>query len=327
MSDSADNAASATEDLPTKHVPFWAVSIFEPRIPVPASSAARHVVPPASGCYLEADEDVAFLHEPQNLGIRLQLDFEKTEQYLRRHGIDHTIVIFGSTQIREEGVARAELARCAEHLAVNPGDLELQQRLRVAESLVAKSRFYTIARELGATISMSQNGGFLNNLTVMTGSGPGIMEAANRGAQDVGANSIGLNIALPQDQQPNPYVTPDLCFRLHYFAIRKLHFLKRARALVAFPGGFGTMDEVFEVLALVQTKKISPLPIILVGESYWRRVVDFEFLVAEGTIAPEDRDLITFAESASEIWNCIQRQSTRQDGDPGGSSGRTRGDG
>ena len=131
------------------------------------------------------------------------------------------------------------------------------------------------------------------------------MEAANRGSYDVGAKSIGLNITLPHEQYPNPYVTPGLCVRFHYFALRKLHFLLRARALVAFPGGFGTFDELFETLTLVQTRKIKPLPVILVGEEYWRRAVDFDFLVAEGAIDAEDRELLWFAETAQEIWDGI----------------------
>ena len=139
----------------------------------------------------------------------------------------------------------------------------------------------------------------------MTGGGPGLMEAANRGAFDVGAKSVGLNIELPHEQFPNPYVTPDLCFRFHYFALRKLHLLLRAKALVAFPGGYGTFDELFEVLTLVQTRKIKPIPVILVGEPFWRRAVDFDFLVKEGVIDPEDRELFWFAETAQDIWNGI----------------------
>ena len=139
----------------------------------------------------------------------------------------------------------------------------------------------------------------------MTGGGPGLMEAANRGACDVGAKSVGLNINLPYEQFPNPYITPDLCFRFHYFALRKMHLLLRAKALVAFPGGYGTLDELFEVLTLIQTRKIKPFPIALVGEAYWRRAVDLDFLVDEGTIDPEDRELFWFAESATEIWDGI----------------------
>jgi uncharacterized protein (TIGR00730 family) len=141
----------------------------------------------------------------------------------------------------------------------------------------------------------------------MTGGGPGMMEAANRGAFDVGAKSVGLNISLPHEQYPNPYVTPELCFSFHYFALRKLHFLLRAKALVAFPGGYGTLDELFEVLTLIQTRKIKPIPVVLVGEAYWRRAVDFDFLVHEGVIDVEDRELFWFAETAQEIWNGILR--------------------
>jgi hypothetical protein len=139
----------------------------------------------------------------------------------------------------------------------------------------------------------------------MTGGGPGIMEAANRGAFDVGAKSVGLNIALPHEQYPNPYITPDLCLRFHYFALRKLHFLHRAKALVAFPGGYGTLDEVFETLTLVQTRKIKPLPVVLVGREFWSQAVDFEFLVDEGVIDPEDKELFRFAETAEEAWDHI----------------------
>ena len=140
-----------------------------------------------------------------------------------------------------------------------------------------------------------------------TGGGPGIMEAANRGAFDVGAKSVGLNINLPHEQYPNPYITPELCFRFHYFALRKLHFLLRAKALVAFPGGFGTIDELFEVLTLSQTRKIAPIPVVLVGEDYWRQAIDMDFLADEGVIDPEDRDLFWFAETANEAWNGILR--------------------
>jgi uncharacterized protein (TIGR00730 family) len=142
-------------------------------------------------------------------------------------------------------------------------------------------------------------------LVIMTGGGPGIMEAANRGAFDVGAKSVGLNINLPHEQYPNPYITPNLCFRFHYFALRKMHLLLRAKALVAFPGGFGTLDELFEGLTLVQTRKIKPVPIVLVGEEYWRRAFDVEFLVQEGVIDAEDRELFWFAETAQEIWDGI----------------------
>jgi uncharacterized protein (TIGR00730 family) len=160
--------------------------------------------------------------------------------------------------------------------------------------------YYAVARELGRMIGRS--GG-----AVLTGGGPGIMEAANRGAFEVGAPSIGLNIDLPQRQLPNRYITPELCLRFRYFALRKLHFLLRARALVAFPGGFGTLDELFETLTLVQTRKIAPMPIVLVGEAWWQRTVDFDFLAAEGMIARRDLRLFRYAESAREAWRAIAR--------------------
>ncbi|MGD8933833.1 MAG: LOG family protein, partial [Gammaproteobacteria bacterium] len=142
-------------------------------------------------------------------------------------------------------------------------------------------------------------------LVIMTGGGPGMMEAANRGAYDVNSHSIGLNIDLPHEQYPNPYITPNLCFRFHYFALRKLHFLLRTRALVVFPGGYGTFDELFETLTLVQTRKINPIPIILVGQKYWRQAFNVDFLVAEGVIDEEDRELFWYAETAQEIWDSI----------------------
>ena len=162
-----------------------------------------------------------------------------------------------------------------------------------------------MARRFGQIVGTAGEQAIGGRIMIMTGGGPGIMEAANRGAHDVGAESVGLNITLPREQYPNPYVTPELCFSFHYFAMRKLHFLMRARALVAFPGGYGTLDELFEVLSLAQTRKIAPVPVILIGESYWRRAFDPEFLVDEGVIEPEDRDLLWFAESAEDAWRDI----------------------
>jgi len=164
--------------------------------------------------------------------------------------------------------------------------------------------YYAVALEFGRIVGRS------GRAAIMTGGGPGIMEAANRGAFEAGAPSIGLNIELPREQVPNRYITPDLCLRFRYFALRKLHFLLRARAMVAFPGGYGTFDELFETLTLVQCRKIKPLPIILVGEAYWRRAVDFDFLVADGKIGARDAKLFRYAETAREIWNKIRRYQT-----------------
>jgi len=263
-----------------------------------------------SPTYREADRDIDFMNLDATRGVRLQVDYLKTELGLLERGVEHTIVVFGSTRIREPAAARRRLDALRAELAASPGDAELERRVRVAKQLLDKSHYYDVARELGALVGDCGAGGDCRVL-LMTGGGPGIMEAANRGAFDAGAPSAGLNISLPHEQFPNPYVTPELCFRFHYFAMRKLHFLLRARALVAFPGGYGTLDEVFETLTLVQSRTIPAVPVVLVGESYWRRVVDIDFLVDEGVIDVEDRELFWYAESADEIWSTILAWNAR----------------
>jgi uncharacterized protein (TIGR00730 family) len=258
-----------------------------------------------SASYREADRDVEFLQGGDTRGPRLQLDYLKAQYLLEQHDIRHTIVVFGSTRITEPAAAQRRVDTLRSELARKPHDVDGQRRLAIAERVLAKSRYYEIAREFGRIVGRAGQTTARAGLVVVTGGGPGVMEAANRGAYDSGARSVGLNITLPHEQYPNPYVTPGLCFQFHYFAMRKLHFLLRARALVAFPGGFGTMDELFETLTLVQTRKIKPLPVILVGEEYWRRAVDFDFLVSEGAIDAEDRELLWFAESAQEVWDGI----------------------
>ncbi|MEJ2060186.1 MAG: TIGR00730 family Rossman fold protein [Gammaproteobacteria bacterium] len=260
-----------------------------------------------SPSYRQADQDVDFLNRDDTRGLRLQVDYLKPEFLLEQHGIDHTIVVFGSTRIPEPASAQRRLARVRKALDAAPDDAHLQRQLRVAQRLEAKSHYYDTAREFGRLVGSSGHGPADSRVVVMTGGGPGMMEAANRGAFDVGAKSVGLNINLPHEQYPNPYITPDLCFRFHYFALRKLHFLLRAKALVAFPGGYGTFDELFETLTLIQTRKIRPVPVILVGKDYWRRAIDVEFLVEEGVIDSEDRELFWFAETAEDIWEGIQR--------------------
>jgi uncharacterized protein (TIGR00730 family) len=245
-------------------------------------------------------------------GVRLQLDFWKAEDLLAAHGIEHTIVVFGSTRIPEPAEARRRLEAAHAALAKQPRDAERKRAVRIAERVRDNSRYYDAARAFGRIVGHAATEGDAPGLVVMTGGGPGMMEAANRGAFDAGAETVGLNIALPHPQFPNPYITPELCFRFHYFAMRKLHFLQRARALVVFPGGYGTMDELFETLALVQTRKIAPVPVVLVGERYWRRVVNFEFLIDEGAIDPEDAELFWFAETAEEIWAGINEWYLRK---------------
>jgi uncharacterized protein (TIGR00730 family) len=258
--------------------------------------------------YRLAEKDPDFFARDETRGLRLQAEYLKAELLLREHGIRDTVVVFGSTRIPEPAVARSNVETLRAALESDPGDAAAARRLAVAERVLAKSRYYDEARAFGRLVS--ENGGrdgMPRQLVVLTGGGPGIMEAANRGAFDAGAKSVGLNISLPHEQYPNPYITPDLCMQFRYFALRKLHFLLRAKALVAFPGGYGTFDELFEVLTLVQTRKIRPVPIVLVGEDYWRRAVDIGFLADEGVIDPEDRELFWFAETAGEIWDGIQR--------------------
>jgi uncharacterized protein (TIGR00730 family) len=258
-----------------------------------------------SPSYRSADTDTEFLAEDDLRGVRLQIDYLKPELLLRRHQIEHAIVVFGSTRICEPATAFRKVERLRALLELDKTNAELRRQLAVAERIEAKSSYYEVAREFGRLVAVANQGARKRHTAIMTGGGPGMMEAANRGAFDAGSKSVGLNISLPHEQYPNPYVTPELCFSLHYFALRKLHFLQRAKALVAFPGGYGTLDELFEVLTLIQTRKIKPIPVVLVGKAYWRRAVDIDFLVDEGVIDPEDRELFWFAETAEEIWNGI----------------------
>ena len=258
-----------------------------------------------SQSYRQADQDVDFLNRDDVRGLRLQLDYWKPELLLEEHGIRATIVVLGSTRLLEPGAARRKVAELRAALAGDAANIELARRLKVAQRVLANSHYYDVAREFGRLVSTAAPGPHGSRPVILTGGGPGLMEAANRGAFDVHAKSIGLNINLPHEQYPNPYITPELCFRVHYFAVRKVHFLLRAVALVAFPGGYGTFDELFETLALIQTRKIKPLPVALVGERYWRRAFDVDFLVDEGVIDQEDRELFWFAETAQEIWDGI----------------------
>ena len=258
-----------------------------------------------SPAYLRADHDVDFLNDHDVRGARLQLDYLKTELNLRRHGIEQTIVVFGSARIPDPIIAKQRVDDLRAAQDKTPDDSTLVEKLRVAERILANSHYYSVARDFTTLVANSGEGPGDPRVTVMTGGGPGIMEGANRGAYDAGSKSIGLNIAVPFEQSPNSYISEELAFCVHYFAIRKLHFLLRARALVAFPGGFGTLDEVFETLTLIQTKTIEPLPVILVGEGFWRGVFDPDFLLNEGVISADDRKLFSYAETADQIWTDI----------------------
>jgi hypothetical protein len=258
-----------------------------------------------SPTYVMAEKDADFMNSYEARGIRLELDYLKAELKMNEYGIEHTIVVFGSARIVERETALKRLHSIEAMLHENLDDRKILRELYIAERMVGKSIYYEDARKFGQLVGKSGKTAEDCRVTLMTGGGPGIMEAANRGSYDVGAKSIGLNIQLPHEQYPNPYITPDLCFLFHYFAIRKLHFLNRAKALVVYPGGFGTFDELFETLTLIQTKKTNEIPVVLVGKNYWEKAIDFEFLKDEGVIAPEDLDVFRFADNAEEAWEHI----------------------
>ena len=243
----------------------------------------------ASSAFRLAFADDEFLTSDDTRGVRFQLEYLKPEFSLRARGIRSTVVLFGGARIPEPGKA-AWAARN-----------DKQKR-----NLEKASRYYEEARRFAQYASLTSEALGFRDYVVVTGGGPGVMEAGNRGAHDIGAPSVGFNIVLPHEQAPDGYITPELCFNFHYFAIRKMHFMMRAKALVAFPGGFGTFDELFETLTLVQTKKVLPLPIVLVGRAFWERAIDWEYLVGEGFVDPADIRLFRYAETAREAWDHIR---------------------
>ncbi len=260
-----------------------------------------------SPSYRVAYQDIDFLTDPRMRAARIELELLKPEFTLQRYNIASTIVVFGSTRLPEPAVAQRELDRARARLAETPDEPRRRRTLARAERLADRSRYYDIARRFAALVSAESQQPGERNYVMVTGGGPGIMEAANRGAYDVQAKSIGLNIRLPREQLPNPYITPELCFQFQYFAMRKFHFVLRAKALVAFPGGFGTLDELFECLTLRQTRRMQEIPIILFGREYWEKVINFQFMADEGTIDDGDLDLYRFAETPEEAWEIIRQ--------------------
>lgn len=249
--------------------------------------------------YRLAFADPEFLLRQETRGIRFQLELLKPELALTQAGIHATVVVYGGARFVAPEIAEEQLAA-----AQASGDA---QALALAERAMRTSRHYQSAREFARIVaSYSLRQPQEEKLFICTGGGPGVMEAANRGAHDIDVPSIGLNIALPHEQTTNPYVSPHLAFKFHYFALRKMHFLMRARALVAFPGGFGTLDELFEVLTLVQTRKAKPVPIVLFDRDYWQRLLNLDVLVEAGAIAPEDLALYTLVDTPDEAWACIR---------------------
>ncbi len=241
------------------------------------SNTDLHASKHAADAYRLAFNDPEFLNRPETRGVRFQLELLKPELVQAEAGIDNTIVVFGSARFNED------------------------------------NNYYQAARQFARLVSEAcLTKPKPDRLTICTGGGPGIMEAANRGAMDAGAPSVALNISLPHEQKPNPYVTPELCFQFHYFALRKMHFAMRAKALIAFPGGFGTLDELFEMLTLVQTRKVKPTPVLLYGSDYWKRLIDFDWMFDSGTISKNDLACFQYVDSPEEAWAEIQKLLTCQ---------------
>lgn len=263
----------------------------------------------ASSSYIPADRDTEFLQRDELRSVRLGLELLKPELVQTDQGIGSTIVVFGSARLKEPGAAQQDLQRAEAEAASTPRDPARERQVAIAKRQLELSKFYDIAREFGRLVSSTCQIGGHCDYVIMTGGGPGIMEAANRGAADVKAKSIGLNITLPHEQHPNPYITPQLSFQFRYFAIRKMHFMLRAKALVAFPGGFGTLDELFETLTLLQTGKTDRVVVVLVGREFWDRLINWPFLVECGLISPHDLELFHYAETAQEAWDLIIRHN------------------
>jgi uncharacterized protein (TIGR00730 family) len=259
--------------------------------------------------YIPADRDSEFLQRDELRSVRIGLELLKPELIQREQGIQSTIVVFGSSRLQEPSAARETLRLAEEAAARTPGDPACQQKVATARRQLDLSRYYDVAREFSQLVSSTCQVDGRCDYVIVTGGGPGIMEAANRGAADVNAKSIGLNITLPHEQHPNPYITPELSFQFRYFAIRKMHFLIRAKALVAFPGGFGTLDELFETLTLLQTGKTQNVAVVLVGRAFWDCLINWQWLLEHGLISQEDLALFHYAETAQEAWNIIGRHN------------------
>jgi uncharacterized protein (TIGR00730 family) len=269
-----------------------------------AEEDAEAVVQPSryagpESAYRLAFTDTEFLLREELRPVRMQLELLKPEMVQSEHGIRSTIVIFGSARILppDEAMLRLEAARAEGDAAA----------IRRAEMSVSMSRFYDEARRFAAIVT-AKSRELESPVYVVTGGGPGIMEAGNRGAHEIGGKSIGLNIVLPHEQAPNPYITPELCFQFHYFALRKMHFVMRSIALVCFPGGFGTLDELFETMTLTQTGKSRKRPILLFGREFWTRLIDFDWLIETGMISPGDVNLFRFVETAEEAWSVLAQE-------------------
>ena len=274
---------------------------------MPSSEESHHAKAASQDTesYELAFEDISFLARDELRPIRLQLELMKPEFYLRQEDVRSTVVVFGSARVQSNTYAEGKIADIEAEIMKDGDDEELRGRHAKARKQLQYSKYYEEAREFSNLVSTRFQKENRRDFVVVTGGGPGIMEAANRGAKEAGARSVGLNITLPNEQDPNPYISPELSFQFLYFALRKMHFLMRAKALVVFPGGFGTFDELFEVLTLVQTGKIERIPIILIGREFWSRAIDFNFLVEEGMIESRDVDLFQIGDNARDAVHAI----------------------
>ena len=267
-----------------------------------------------SPTYRIAHEDQDLLNSNEMRGVRMLLEITKPDLHLETAGVESTIIVFGGARIVERSVAVDKLKQAEQRLSENPDVSSLKRAMIHAQHLVDLSRFYDAAREFAYLASQygqanrEKSHGCASHV-IVTGGGPGIMEAANRGAFDAGCRSIGLNITLPFEQHPNPYITPDLCFKFNYFSLRKFHFVMRSIGAILFPGGFGTLDELFELLTLRQVGTKGSMPIVLFGTEFWRKLVDFDYLADMGLISDEDLDLIHFSDTAEEAWEFIRSRT------------------
>ena len=259
-----------------------------------------------SDSYKLAHEDIGFLSRDEMRGVRMLLEITKPDLILEANKILSTIIIFGGASITEESNTKKRVKNIKELIKKNPTSILLKRNLSRLENLLSMSHYYQSAMEFSKLASISNQNKNYNSDVIVTGGGPGIMEAANRGAFEANCKSIGLNISLPNEQIPNAFITPGLCFKFNYFALRKIHFVMRSIAAVFFPGGFGTLDELFELLTLRQTGMKTKIPIILFGREYWDKIINFEYLANHGLIADEHLNLFKYADSASEAWEIIK---------------------
>ena len=267
-----------------------------------------------SPTYRIAHEDHDLLNSNEMRGVRMLLEITKPDLHLETAGIESTIIVFGGARIVDRDTAQQLLVEAEKNLNQDPHSSTLKRRVIHAQHLVELSRFYDAARQFAYLASQhvqinDQQDHRCASHVIVTGGGPGIMEAANRGAFEAGCRSIGLSITLPFEQHPNPYITPNLCFKFNYFSLRKFHFVMRSIGAILFPGGFGTLDELFELLTLRQVGTKGSMPIVLFGIDFWKRLIDFDYLAEMGVISDNDLDLIHFSDSAKEAWGYIHSRT------------------